>query len=72
MHLNMNRVEKYLRYNILIKLMIEFPCARGTIKKVENPFEKPLHVRKSIFLKRQKNIETVRKKGCKLYKMTSF
>ena len=63
MHLNMNRVEKYLRYNILIKLMIEFPCARGTIKKVENPFEKPLHVRKSIFLKRQKNIETVRKKA---------
>ena len=70
--------EKYLRYNILIKLMIEFPCnRRGTIKK---PLLKSswFHVRKSIFSKDKRILKKGQKKSrlkyhlCKQHKMTSF
>ena len=63
MHLNMNRVEKYLRYNILIKLMIEFPCARGTIKKLRTLLKSHFMSENQYFWKDKRILKQLEKKA---------
>ena len=72
MHLNMNRVEKYLRYNILIKLMIEFPCARGTIKKLRTLLKSHFMSENQYFWKDKRILKQLEKKAVNCIKWLHF